>query len=306
MCKIMTVIGIENGKEDKLKKFVEAATPYLTASDSDGFGYVAVNEQGMFGERWLDVDKAWELRQAKTLFEAQIEEEMNGSVFFAESYNRFGDVVENLKGVTSICLHARMSTNSISMQNTHPFVLKDTALIHNGVISNSHMFKNTLSTCDSEAILTQYLKLGVREDSFRVQQLSDSLTGYFACAVVTKIDNGWIVDVFKDSTAELVFAVIPELGNAKVYCTEESILRLACLKAGFASPKVYLVKSGYLNRFDAVTGECLETVKFKTGFSPRAWQDDAWWEKYQAGELEDDEDENPNTYILEEFKRKLG
>lgn len=274
MCKIAAIIGIAPNIHKKLSKFVAHLAADIVDSQQDGFGYAAYSKKdGLFGERWVQVEDIFSRRNMMDEDAARLDREMMGTVKVSGEYNYFGKKFEGLYGVTSIIMHGRTSTNAISMENTHPFVMQDTALIHNGVISNHADIPKTLSTCDSEAILTRYLAADVVNDATQIEPAVTRLKGWFACAVLAKNKDGeWVVDMFKDNSTPLFFAVIKELGGAKVYATDEDNIFYACEKAKFKMPRVYRVSSNTLTRLDAVTGKVIEAVAFeRSSYSMDDW-----------------------------------
>jgi glucosamine 6-phosphate synthetase-like amidotransferase/phosphosugar isomerase protein len=156
-----------------------------------------------------------------------------------------------------------MATCGKGIENTHPFVQGETALIHNGVINNAHMLKNVTSTCDSETILNEYIDRDVAGNPDSIQGVADALRGYYACGVVTKANGRQVVDIFKDARANLVVGYVKALG-AYVYCTTEEILRKTARACGMTVGSVSRVNAGYHIRIDAVTGEVLFAKRFKS------------------------------------------
>ena len=277
MCKIMTIIGIGKDKGLEARRFAEIARPWLTESDFDGFGYAAAGKQGLFGERWLNVEEAFKASTPHAYAELT-----GGSVEVGLGSNAFG-TSQDWSTATTVLLHARASTNTVNMANTHPFVKNGVALVHNGVIHNADKFSRTLSTCDSEAILSLYLEHGVAGDTHEAQQLVNKLTGWYAFAALTTEH----VDVMKDGSTSLYFAVVPELGDAKVYCTSDTILAAACEEAGYTVPAIALVKPFFIARYSAKTGKLVSADEMKRPYVAHDYAaNGSFWEGYEREEAE--------------------
>lgn len=268
MCKNLFVLGVsKEAAKDNLWKFLIEATPFMTARDNDGLGYVATGRRGLWGERWFDTDKAWKDR---TILEAS-EEDLevikrlpNLLKLPEQTYNRFG--AADPDGATSVLLHSRMATCDKNLTNVHPFVSNDgkTALVHNGVISNSKQIGTINSTCDSESILKLYLDNGVSKDPNSITQVIKELQGYFACGVMgTDAEGISYVDVFKNDTAGLCVSMIKEL-NSLVLCTNKEILENTCKKLGFTMSRPVSIADDIMIRFNAITGDVMSTHKYSS------------------------------------------
>lgn len=260
MCKIMVASGMKIETEvDSVKfdTFLKTAAAELTQYDSDGFGYVAMGTTGMFGERWLCTDEAFD-RPSMKPEDASFYEAFGNAVKFnpARMYNSFGTKPTNWIGVTSILLHARASTNTVSIENTHPFVKDGTAVIHNGVISNANEFKLELSTCDSEAILQSYLSNKIATNPENMDMVGYELQGWYAVAVLT--DK--YLDIFKEQSSSLVVSRNKELGT--LFCTKSEILNKSLVLCGYGATHTHEVNSGHLIRLNPVTGEVIRTMEF--------------------------------------------
>lgn len=256
MCKLAIIPHIQAGKEAKAFKLAEALTGHLTERDNDGFGYVALGDAGLFGERWLDPSYAWgkaapdALRQYAHVLNAP-------SMAEANSYGT------RTKRVYGLALHARMATCDVSLQNVHPFV-NETAtvgLVHNGVINNSAAFPARLSTCDSESILTQYEAHSV-PDSFRaIQQATSELTGWYAVAAYSRDSAGrWYLDIFKESRSKLFCGYVNAIGGV-VFVTNPDHLEDACAELKYKHSEIIEVTHNTAMRHDGKTGLLLETLE---------------------------------------------
>lgn len=263
MCKILVIAGLSAQHQAAAQKFILAAKPSMSKFDKDGFGYAAtsIHDGSLFGERWMNPSKALIERSPFTQKERELLDILGPAVDVEQNYNSFGDITQPF---SAIMVHTRMATCGVNLENTHPFVRDDTALIHNGVISNPHIFHRT-SSCDSEAILDSYLYQGVDKKSDSIQDMANSLEGYYACGVMARDrEERRIVDIFKSDAANLFVAWVGKL-NAWVYCTSGDIIKEAADKLRWKTSKPQKINPGWLIRLDAMTGECLG----KNRFSPR-------------------------------------
>jgi hypothetical protein len=260
----MMIVGIKPHKRSLAQKFIKHAAPFMSAQDNDGLGYIAADGDSISGERWLKNADAFRDRKLYTPDQNKLVQIFQHAISHTfVKYNKFGE--GSMDSATSILLHTRMATCSKSMENTHPFVKGDTALIHNGVISNSdevmRKYKR-ISTCDSEAILQEYLNKGVNLDPNNVQKMADELDGWYAVGIVSKDATGrQIVDVFKCGDSSLYVAFVPAL-ETFVFCTQIGILKSTARKCGLAVTAYDTVEHGVLMRFDAVTGERISLTDF--------------------------------------------
>jgi len=247
MCKLMSIIGINDDNRKDVLEFVSLVTPNIitTGCNMDGFGYMAINKNGeLFGEKWLKPYNAFTYKDINE-----------------DNYLPIGSV--DLNNVTTICLHARYATCSKDFKNVHPFVEGYTSLIHNGMISNHLDLVKKYSTCDSEVILHEYLRLNVNKNHKNIKQLSDKLNGYYSVAILSRNEeNTPILDIFKQNGADLCFTYIDQLKSI-VYCSVPSILYKTMyeLKWTHMNP-IYKLTDGYFIRLNAITGKVINKYKF--------------------------------------------
>lgn len=261
MCKLLIVPKVEN--IDALTKFLDVMTPILTDHDSDGLGYMGISKEcgELYGERWLDPNDSWNSSMGSQDLKKPIAQYLNAISAREVNYNNFGRAKnKTLANAISLAVHARMATCEKSMQNVHPFYCKDsnTALIHNGVISNSASFKNRISTCDSEAILTQFLAANASMFPDQLADYLNDLEGWLACAVYSKdITGRYVLDIFKDSTTPLFLCEISELGEHPIFCTSQHYVLEACEQLGFKNPVCTPLKDNTHIRVNPYSGEVI-------------------------------------------------
>ncbi len=267
MCKIAIIPHVAEDKQEAAWDFAVAMTNPMTRSDRDGFGYMAMTDRGLTGQRWLEPREAWEEPPTPTKREKDL---LNGYGDWLSptgkqdpdmQTNRFGHKEWNR--LYSLVLHSRMATGAnVELKNVHPFVSKERKLgiVHNGMIQNHHLWDKKASTCDSEAILLEYEKQGVANDFKKLHKVVDKLSGWYAVAAFAKNDAGnWFLDVFRDGSANLDAVFIPEL-DTYVFCTRKDLIFNACKKLKWETGKVFEVKKHAAVRHDALTGMILERM----------------------------------------------
>lgn len=225
MCKLLSVIDIRSHKA--ALNFVNACIPHMVERDQDGLGVMRLGERGLSIQRWLDPTNA-PRRKGLPGGLARYEQ------LIPESYNEEGTIPQCPSAWGA---HARYATCEVALQNVHPFVRDGVALMHNGVISNSEEFENTLSSCDSEALLTRYIEAKVPESLSNLNEALRPITGQYACIVFN--EKGY-VDIFKDAATSLFIASVHNVGT--VFCTSDAIIREACKKLEITKPSVFAMK----------------------------------------------------------------
>lgn len=288
MCKIMVMSGVNSSNRTLAWEFSKRMSKQMTTGNNDGLGYAAVTSEGeLFGERWHINSEAF-LNRTLVDKPSEIEQETvkkYGGFLVSErppaKYNKFGTINED--SMSAIILHTRLATSGKQFNNTHPFVRGNTALIHNGVISNTREFKLIQSTCDSEVILNEYVEKSVTNNPQNIQKVVNKLDGYYACAVLTETKKfGFVVDIFKDARARLVAAHIKDM-NIMVFSTSLEDIKIVSESMGMTIDFSYSVNEGVLLRLSTLTGDPLLTQKFKPEFKRRKSEsltelssDDAW------------------------------
>lgn len=270
MCKNMMIAGIKPEIADsKLWDFLMAATPYMAERDKDGVGYAAISPNGIWGERWLNPEDAWKFRKEWTQADQDMKDKFQGTLSAEPRYNKFG--LADPKETFAVLFHTRMATCDKGLMNVHPFVLDNTALIHNGIIRNAHELKVLQSTCDSESILNQYVDHKVMNDPSAIEPAVRPLQGYYACGVLSKDESGKeIMDIFRSSSAQLFAYYVDEL-DAIVFCTASEIVRNACRDLKWKCNNTFKFKEEVMIRVDAKTGEFISKHTFRATPSFNDW-----------------------------------
>jgi len=265
MCKVLMLIGIRPDKAKDAAKLIKKSAPFMSENDNDGAGYIATDGKSIFGEKWLKNSDAF-----RTVKRQGPDQDRINSIFehaVPNSFSRYESFGEGkLDKATSILFHTRYATCDKTIYNTHPFVVEDTGLIHNGVILNSDLLldgEERISTCDSEAILQEYLNNKINLNPENIQDVADALNGWYVAGLISKDNNGrQIVDIFKCHRSSLYAGWIPELETFAL-CTEIGILKESARAAGMSVSAYDTVSGGVFLRFDAVTGEKIGILDFE-------------------------------------------
>ena len=262
MCKVFIATGIT--RTDLVRKVMESAKPQMSIGNRDGIGYTAVtSDNKMFMQKWHNNDKFLDTETVLTNEDVKSLEPFKKKLSnLSANHETIGNV--DLDNVTSFTMHTRYATCGKEFQNTHPFVVGDYSLIHNGIIRNAHKIDlNKISTCDSENALQLFIqdKLNEEISASKIQPFLDAMEGYWAFGIFSKDLLGqYQLDVVKDG-ANLSFAYIPELGeNCVVFATDRQVIIDVCSTLGFNQPLISYVMDHVFNRFNALTGEIIEQI----------------------------------------------
>ena len=284
MCKVLIIPGIKDNKRKETLAFINEMSDLMSKSNTDGLGYAAIDGEGnLFAERWLNnghfrvrpsADDTSGIEHKKEVADKVVSQwgkmlKTHGSTDpriysrpTSKNYTRFGEgTIE--KNARAITLHTRMATCERGLMNVHPFIDKDTSVIHNGVIQNSKQFDLKLSSCDSESILISYLKGNVGKSIENVEEMAQALYGYYACGVFARdADGNRILDVFKGNHASLSISYIFEL-ETYVLSTSDSDIRNACASLGYTHGGTKDLDSDMLTRINPYNGDVTGQVSFK-------------------------------------------
>lgn len=285
MCKVLIIPAIKESRRKETMDFIYEMSNLMSRYNTDGLGYAAIDKDGeLFSERWLNnghfisrpnesdtsgIDDKKELSDkvvgmfGKALKSHGSTEARIYSSPTSKNYSRYGKgLIEN--DAVAITLHTRMATCDKGLANVHPFIDKDTSVIHNGVISNSKSFDLKLSTCDSESILISYLDSKVSETIDNTTAMANKMYGYYACGVFSRDSEGArILDVFKANNNNLSISYIFEL-ETYVMASSDSDIRDACKTLGFTHGGTKDIENDYVTRINPFTGEVIAQTTFKS------------------------------------------
>ena len=265
MCRLMFIIGAK--ESDKIQPFMIKAKKHLSKGNTDGLGYTAIKGDGsIFTERWLDNDEA--LEEVFTEDDNTMVEELgdfldaDGSMF---PYTQQGQV--DFSDVRTVMLHTRFATCGKGIDNVHPFVddTGETAIVHNGVINNHLTFSKLNSTCDSEVLLTEYMRLGVSADVSKLEELSNSLKGYWAVGSTSKDQDGTrVLDIYRSNGSATLFGLYVKQLGAMVFSTKVDIIIQTMKDMNWRQDNTIFEVNPYVaTRFNGVTGKVMEVYKWE-------------------------------------------
>ncbi len=269
MCKVLIIPKVTDKTRDKAKEFIYKIAEKMSLGNNDGMGYAAVDNQGnLFGERWFYNREFYDIPKANV---NSIVAKALGSFatpsmsinLLEKDYSSFGDA-PSLDKMSAITLHARAATSAKVHSNTHPFVDKDTSLIHNGVIRNEDKFKLKLSTCDSEAILISYLDNKVNLDPHKhLNVMSDSLIGYYVAALFTRDKEGKrVLDIIKANNDNLFCSYVSDL-DSLVFTSSKLNLEETCKELNFNYSAPAQLADGMFVRMIPGTNDSTDRYSFQ-------------------------------------------
>ena len=181
MCKLLGFSVDTKLTSEKLAEVI-VASKELLKDQKDGFGYALSGG---------DIEGITSLRLTSgTLLGYGYDEPEEWGDITRQPYEAKGKVAPCTAGI----FHGRTSTNAVTIQNTHPFVSEDLALVHNGIVIYSGKKRKKKGTCDSEDIFNSFTKgSGWRE-------LKKHYSGY-AGLLLLRPDGE--ITIYKDETPSL-------------------------------------------------------------------------------------------------------
>lgn len=141
----------------------------------------------VFGERYLGVKH---VRLPLLTGDSPVPKPYRG-LFKGGAVEKWGKA-SDIKG--SLIVHARYSTNSVSLGNSHPHRNETHTLIHNGVVNNEGESYPMKSTCDTEHLLHHLSTKGVHG-------MVKNVSGYYAVSAIEHASGNLIL--VKDDKAQL-------------------------------------------------------------------------------------------------------
>lgn len=244
-----------------------SARPFLTIGNDDGVGYSAITEKGIFGERWVNVAESFDSRPTNMnsdghkLMMNHFKDDLQ-TILTGDKYSFFEEVRGASKSpILSVIMHARMATNKICIENTHPFYRKGVTMTHNGVITNDKSLRKLYSSCDSEVILNSYVDNEVAHNPDNIKKVGKDLWGGYACGVLTRDkDNNPIMDIFRN-TPFLYMTYVTEL-DAVVICTNLEIIDKTLDLLKWNRCEHIILNKEKMLRMSAITGEFVSKHDF--------------------------------------------
>jgi hypothetical protein len=263
MCKVFAMTNVSQFKVNA--KFISTVRNEVCRhADQDGFGYALLSKKGEIGG-----ERTMRPLNFRPLIDPTGPKTTKQLPIVLDADNSFGKI--DLTCPKTFIAHGRLSTNQVSLPNTHPFVSDegDIALIHNGVVRDptDGIKKNLVSSCDSEILLRYFERGGV-------EAIEKMVYGYYAVAAVDK--NG-LMHLFRDDRADLYIAWCKTVDSFIIATTAEIIRNVAKeMKWKIEHPEEILEKSYTV--FDS------NNILSHRAISPRTseyagtgyWNQDAW------------------------------
>lgn len=273
MCKILAIAGIKKEHSGTVKQIIQKMAEIISRTDNDGFGYAAVTPEGkIFGEKWLLASNVLKELPSIDVGYSKIEAILGQRSKFKVvpslgAHESFGSV--DFDNAAAVIFHGRKKTvGDVSLTNAHPFYevgidsQPDTAIIHNGSITNHLQLTKKYSTCDSEVILHEYTKNYMwYNPETGIKDMAETLKGEYAVGALSSIEyeEGEVIpylDIFK-SNKDLYAGYIKEI-DAIIYTTADYNLIELGHALSLTITAISEVPDGVLIRLNAVTGELLD------------------------------------------------
>jgi hypothetical protein len=190
MCKLAIVTKHDS---TKLGAIIVAAWKEMSKTERDGFGAAWVSPNGKIG-------------YAKSSHPTLLPDLPSFCEAFSDSNGLKSDG-------GALIIHGRTATCGVNAANTHPMLIGNSALVHNGVVS-SNRFHNTETTCDSELLLHAWKSDGI-------DAVARDVSGYYAFAIIQRIRGKTVLDIVRDNKADLK---VGKIVNGWAFATNESLL----------------------------------------------------------------------------------
>lgn len=246
MCKVFAMTNMTNVTLNQ--KFIRIVRDAVCAkSDRDGFGYAVLGESGLLGGERTTTPFNFlpELGQGKP--------SITRSLPIVEvTQSSFGQI-DTLKPKSFIG-HARLSTNTKSMANTHPYASQDLALIHNGVVRDIANAVKCETNNDTE-ILFRYWQRS------QMMEIEENVTGYYAMAVLDRA-SGYL-HIVRDSTAMLYMSYCRTV-HSYIIATTPDIIKEVAKRMKWKIDKPEMIKDDIHVIFDGnkiVSHESIEPLE---------------------------------------------
>lgn len=283
MCKIVL---LTNASKVNVKRTSEIIGNILLETERDGFGYAVQGKDGVFGEK--TIAKSFQSRLGMRL-------KTPNSIIKAY-YSSFG---KQSAPIGPMILHGRISTNEPGLINTHPMIIDNNYLVHNGVVTDHGPSYVKQTSNDSEDVLRRFLN-GTNE-------VEKYLSGYYAFGC---IDSNKQLHVVRDNIATLFVAWINEIESFMFATTPDLIddvcddMQWTCDAIDEVADNIHMIFNG-------------NDLTFSDSIKPRGYdyQQSQYAEKSLGRSLvplsdyisDDDEEEYSVDYdwSVEEFKRLI-
>ncbi len=249
MCKIFAIT--EMAKVEVTPKLLEVIKNHVARHDNHGFGYAIVGNNGEIGgERSIRVPSF----RPMALDTSSVSRSETCPIV-QRTTNDFGDLMEALKSPKSLIAHGRISTNKIGLAETHPFYNGDTALIHNGVVSDATgSVSHLLETENDTEILFRYWE----ENGMKA--IEENVAGYYAVAL---LETDGRLHLARDNKASLHLTWVRTI-NSYMIATTPEIIKGVCKSMRWKHDSIAPVLDNCYAIFDG------NTIVEHRNISPRA------------------------------------
>lgn len=205
MCKLLGFTVSQKVSEDKICEIIQTSRDLLK-DQKDGFGYALSGG---------DIKGITSLRLTSgNLAGFNYPDPKDWSGLVDQPYQARGKIAPCTAGI----FHGRTSTNSLGVENTHPFVNSELALVHNGIVTYSGKKRKKLGVCDSEDLFNTFtIGKGWKE-------LHKYYTGYAGLLILRK--NGALT-IYRDSSPNLYISLVN--GGLVVGTAFNDVVKLASI-----------------------------------------------------------------------------
>ena len=199
MCKLL-ILTKHNPKE--LGSIIVKAWQCMALTERDGYGAAWISPSGR-----LQYVKS----STPSLEDIQIE-----PLPFVKGFKKLHGKLASNGG--ELIIHGRTATNDICLENCHPMLDGQAALIHNGVV-DSEVYDLTETSCDSEYIMKAWNDKGL-------ESVAANISGYYAFAhLQADAKGGALLSIVRDSKAQLRVGKL--LGQGVAFATTDTLLKIA-------------------------------------------------------------------------------
>jgi len=199
MCKLL-IMTKHNSKE--LGSIIVKAWQNMALTERDGYGAAWISPSGR-----LQYVKS----STPSLEDIQIE-----PLPFVKGFKKLNGKLVSNGG--ELIIHGRTATNDINLENCHPMLDGQAALIHNGVV-DSEIYDLTETSCDSEYLMKAWNDKGL-------ESVAANISGYYAFAhLQADAKGGALLSVVRDSKAQLRVGKLS--GHGVAFATTDALLKIA-------------------------------------------------------------------------------
>lgn len=258
------ILAIPKCESSKAINFAKEAAKLMSKANPHGLGIAALQKNKLAVQKWLYNENAFK--------KIEIHPKLAGLPLISNIYKDNGIEVGN--NASTILLHARYSTNTVCIENTHPFFNEELAIIHNGVVScDNKTVKNfCLTDNDSEFIFqSRVLRANELETIDNIQKHIDDFSGSYAIAALQKFNKIWFLDIYKNQSTKLFCGYVQGVGI--VYLTSDTIIKAVASKLGLVCSEIFAVKPNIIIRYNLsnysiTTKDFIERMTFPKKITP--------------------------------------